>query len=599
MNKLIIDKKNIAAGFRKAFLLERIIARFIACFFLVSAVNITVFSGFDTLAFSEQVSAIRLIADLLVSFILTSAAAVVLPEIHTDSFVLLAAATAYTAVASFRKGEFAFIVSMVLILWMSAVYFCSKNEALLGKIKPGKKTALISCAALFSVCFASIAVIGVFRFLTFSTPNFDFGIFCNMFYNMKESGRVLSSCERNGILSHFAVHFSPIWYLLLPIYFVFPTPATLAAMQGLILASGIIPLLLIAKKNNLSDKALIFTGLIYAFSPVLIEGSFYDIHENCFLAPLLLWMFYFHESDNKVLFFVFALLSMAVKEDAPVYVFIFAVYIFLADRKFLRGTLLALMSAGYFVLAVYIINKYGLGIMSSRFQNLIANSNDGLFGVVKTAITNPSYVFYWLFKTEKGSEKFAYVAQLFVPLGLFPFCSKKPSRWLLLAPILINLITSYSYQYDITFQYSYGIFAFLLYAGVKNFRGVSPKSKQSFCILAVCTCFVMFCASSLSKVVYYTGLYADQKDTLAEAVEMLDTIPEESTVCATTFLVPHLTDRMGIYEVEYHNYEPDTDYVIIDTRYDNFQQFVDKYLEIGYDITGGLDGFMIIMQPAG
>ena len=39
--------------------------------------------------------------------------------------------------------------------------------------------------------------------------------------------------------------------------------------------------------------------------------------------------------------------------------------------------------------------------------------------------------------------------------------ARRPGRLLLLAPLLLNLLTQYRYQYDIGFQYSFGIAAFL------------------------------------------------------------------------------------------------------------------------------------------
>ena len=64
-----------------------------------------------------------------------------------------------------------------------------------------------------------LAAIGAFtcmRQAAYCTPNFDFGIFCNMFHNMRKTLLPLVTCERDKLLSHFAVHISPIYYLLLP-----------------------------------------------------------------------------------------------------------------------------------------------------------------------------------------------------------------------------------------------------------------------------------------------------------------------------------------------------------------------------------------------
>lgn len=48
----------------------------------------------------------------------------------------------------------------------------------------------------------------------------------------------MTTCERDRVLSHFAVHVSPIYYLFLPFYALFPLPVTLEVLQALLLASG-------------------------------------------------------------------------------------------------------------------------------------------------------------------------------------------------------------------------------------------------------------------------------------------------------------------------------------------------------------------------
>src|SRR5699024_7070503 len=91
---------------------------------------------------------------------------------------------------------------------------------------------------------AFVGGFGVFRYLTYSAPNYDFGLFSQMFYYMKETFMPLTTSERGTLLSHFAIHVSPIFYLLLPGYLIFPNPMYLQIMQAVILASGVIPLYL-------------------------------------------------------------------------------------------------------------------------------------------------------------------------------------------------------------------------------------------------------------------------------------------------------------------------------------------------------------------
>ena len=69
--------------------------------------------------------------------------------------------------------------------------------------------ATAGAAVLF---FLFVSVWTVCRVRSFSVPTFDFGIFSQMFHSMKTTGLPITTVERDGALSHFAVHVSPIYY---------------------------------------------------------------------------------------------------------------------------------------------------------------------------------------------------------------------------------------------------------------------------------------------------------------------------------------------------------------------------------------------------
>jgi hypothetical protein len=130
------------------------------------------------------------------------------------------------------------------------------------KIHSGLALGIVAALGLMSATV--IAVTTCMRYLTFTSPNFDFGLFVNMFHNMKETGLPLISSERDVLLSHFVVHISPTCYLLLPFYALFPSAMTLQIGQAVILASGIIPAILIARHYKLSNLKLADLSLAHS-----------------------------------------------------------------------------------------------------------------------------------------------------------------------------------------------------------------------------------------------------------------------------------------------------------------------------------------------
>ena len=85
----------------------------------------------------------------------------------------------------------------------------------------GKKL-LVILTITAAAWFSFTAVMTVLRYRLNYASAYDFGIFSQMYYYMDKGLSPLTTCERDGLLSHFAVHLSPVFYLLLPFYKLVP-----------------------------------------------------------------------------------------------------------------------------------------------------------------------------------------------------------------------------------------------------------------------------------------------------------------------------------------------------------------------------------------
>ena len=581
---------------------DRVAARLIAswCSFAASLLLVN-WQGFTLLYYAQDVSLLTVtLVSLLFFAVYTLIAAAVGTAYHTDSWFLLASST----ICVFRwllgydgTNSSLFLLAVTAVYILFVVVCVRLNASLLAKWQPQRSTVTALAILFGAASCAVIAIITCLRYKTFSSPNYDFGLFCNMFHNMRESGLPMVTSERDRLLSHFAVHVSPVYYLLLPFYYIFPSPMTLQIGQAVALALGVIPVVLLARHHKLSSKTTLLVTALYAAYPALSAGCFYDIHENCFLPIFLLLTFLFYEKKRYPLMYLSALGVLSVKEDAAVYLLLFALFILLSERNYLHGGVLAALSVGYFGVCAYILQKHGLGMMVNRFDNLIYNADDGLLGAVKTALVNPGYLLTQLFTTSGGTwEKLVYFLQMLLPLGFLPFCTKKPSRWLLVAPILINLLTYYQYQYDIGFQYHFGIAAFLVYAMIKNLPELSLPTRRNLLSIAAaaCCCIYVFCV--IPKLNTYRRRWESGKETYQHMENILDTVPEDASLNVSTFLLAHVADREVVYEVGYHGNRPDVDYVILDLRYDTYQKVLAAYLSHGYTLYAEYEGLILILE---
>jgi uncharacterized membrane protein len=182
-----------------------------------------------------------------------------------------------------------------------------------------------------------------------------------------------------------------------------------------------------------------------------------------------------------------------------------------------------------------------------------------------------------------------------LPVGLIPFLTKKLSRWLLIAPILMNLATNYTYQYDLGYQYHFGISAFLIYGAILNLSDMPSSLRRESVGIALAACLCLYLTSVYPVVQRNCRNWKENREKYIRMEEILETIPEDASVCCSTFLLPHLADRDEVYEIYYHGGEGDADYLIFDARYTVEKKDINAFRRKGYVIWEEYEGLLIIL----
>lgn len=436
-------------------------------------------------------------------------------------------------------------LSVGLCLVLCAVVAYSDLKDLDLKIK--KMTLYIAVAVMLVLMTAYIGAACIVKYNNYNVYGYDHGIFAQMFHNMKETGQMVTTYERNELMSHFKVHFSPIFYLLLPFYMIFPSSQALLIINGFIIISGIVPLMFLCKRFKLSNISTLLFCVCYAIYPTFIGNGLWGLHENAFLAPLILWLFYFSEKDCTIGAVIFAVLLLCVKEDAAMYLAIIALYYIFSGKSLARNFILLALSLLCFGVVTMLMQKYGLGVMSdSRFGNYIGKDGS-LFTLIRSVIENPAFTLSQVFT----QEKLLFLLQMFAPLCFLPLMGKKPARLILLIPmLLINLMTRYSYGYDIYFQYTLGSAAILFYLSVAAYSEMGEKRKKTLICATLCST-VMACSTYLSP--GYLGRTDAVKQRNDEIAQALSVIPENASVAATDSPAGSLTERDELYYINSAN----------------------------------------------
>lgn len=498
----------------------------------------------------------------------------------------------YAAVALAASFSWPLAVACVIILGILSV--CAAKGAALStpvSVPTPQKNRRAACltagAALLFFCLVGTWL--TCRVLGYACPTYDMGIFTQMFSKMRATGLPTTTLERDGLLSHFSVHLSPIYYLMLPLYALFPSAVTLQLLQAAIAASAVLPLWRIARRSGLSGAlSALACGLLLLY-PSLAGGMSYDLHENIFLTPLILWLFDFAERRKAWGVALFAALTLSVKEDAAVYVAVAGLYFLLCgtvrrDAWLRRVGLGCLLGAcAWFLCAAHILDATGDGVMRYRYANLISDGSDSLFSVVRTVFLLPMKALAECVE----SEKLVFLAQTLLPLAGLPFLTRRYERFVLFIPyLLVNLLSDYPYQHDIFFQYGYGATAFLFYLTVHNAADLAadasacrhadcaartnPRAALAPALLAAGTVLALTVqlTTVLPPAVQSVTQYCENRERYDAWDDCLAAIPRDSTVTATTYFTLPLADCRTVYDLQYCTLEHllSSDYVVLDDR---------------------------------
>ncbi len=511
---------------------------------------------------------------------------------NISAIIMFGGAMSLSWVYLWKMENYYYCIGFILVSALAAWFCYSYGGFKFIEYLPKKGT--YAFVVLLTLCMAAfISVFSIFKHLVYWSATFDFGIFLQMYHYMAETFEPLSTCERDKLLSHFAVHFSPIFYVLLPVYYIFPSAKTLFICQGVLAASGAIPLMLICKNKKFGNLEIISFSIVYLFSCAIVGPCFYDFHENAFLPPLLMWFFYAIEKRKTVLMYVFMVLLLMVKEDAALYVALIGYYCIFAMEKKRHGAIIFSVSVIYFVVVTGLMSKFGEGVMTSRtYGNLMVDHSGGLGEVVKTVILNPVY-----FITQCISEEsFKFFLMMLLPLGFLPLISKKLSNYFLAAPfILTNLASGYHYAQEIGFQYVFGTATCLIYCALINYDDIKAKNKQFIPVFMSVATLCSFASMQSGKTTAMDVYMGDPKKFQLRD-EVLAEVPENASVAVfDSFTLTRLAQRKEVYLLSDGNLNKplDYDFIVLKDGYSDHEWLNEiraKLPENGYLVYSDVEG---------
>jgi uncharacterized membrane protein len=323
-------------------------------------------------------------------------------------------------------------------------------------------------AAIFSAYFIYLHVGRQDAYLTSAE---DFGIYNQAIWNILHGTFIHqticnivtdTNCYSLNGISRFSIHFEPI---LLPISLVslaLPDPKTLLVLQTLVVASGAFPAFWLARLRLRNELVSVGIAILYLLYPALQQAEIFDFHAVTLTAALLMFTLYFMYTRRTVWLFVFAILSMACKEEIPLVIAFFGLWSILFQQRWRSGLALVGLSVawlGVVVLVYRIASPTGHPLLISRYAYL----GSGPLEILRNILTHPRSLLYQhvLENTHRR-----YLEILLAPAAYLPLLAP----WVLVLAIpslAVNLFSSDPNQYLGLFQYSAEIVPVLIFSTIE------------------------------------------------------------------------------------------------------------------------------------
>lgn len=311
-----------------------------------------------------------------------------------------------------------------------------------------------------SVYAAVYSFITVTRHLTLQTHALDLGYYVQVTWNIaRGAGPYVSLPEMHA----WGDHFSPILYLLAPLFLVAPGAATLLVFQSVALSLGALAVFGIAARRLGDERPAAVFAILYLLNPSLQSINVRDFHTAALAIPLLLAAIYFAEAERPWLFAASVLLTLATREDAAIPVVGLGIWLALSKRRVLWGAATAGCAFALLLVDTRSLMPYFRGAPYPHLGRY-AHLGRSVPGILAGALLHPFRVLAALVT----GKRLVYLGALFVPLAFLPLLA--PGVLLGLAPSLLeNLLGQDPILFDYRTQYQSFVLPFLFTAAIAGY----------------------------------------------------------------------------------------------------------------------------------
>ena len=352
-------------------------------------------------------------------------------------------------------------------------------------------------------------------------------------------------------MNYYGHHVNLVSVLYAPLYWLGAGPRTLYLTQTAALGLGALPLWLLARLRFGSSWLALVPAGAWLLHPSVEWISWWHWHPEAMAITPLLFAWWFAVRRRWWPFGVAIAGAIICKEDVALAVAMVGIVLvaWRAVRAVRPGALVAAGGLAWFGLCTRVIIPAILGATPFYERNLFPDFGTSLGSVLWGMVTNPGKVLSMALE----AGRLEYYLEMLGPFG-FVSVLGLPVLFIAAPQTGVNVLSSLPGTYDIRFQYSSMVLVGVALAAVEGagwvarwrWRAALPVVVAVMGVAAVAS-NVAWSPSPLGRE-FDSGIWAKRiprHDVFDRAIAM---IPDDASVSATYYLVPHMTHRREIYE---------------------------------------------------
>ncbi len=415
---------------------------------------------------------------------------------------------------------------------------------------------------IISIATIIFLISSVIRHLLFQSNALDLGWFDQAVYLISQGKNPIISFQDFHILGD---HAAFILYPIALFYKLYPSVYWLFLIQAIALSLGAWPTWLLAKQAGLEPNQSLAIAISYLLYPLLFNLNLFDFHTEVIALPAILWAIYTARTRHFWGFISAILIILSCKAVLSLTVAMMGFWLIVWEKKKVTGFIALCLGITWFIVTTKIIIPHFSGgeVAAVRRYSFLGNS---VLEIIQNLILKPNILLSHIFTLDNAF----YLLLLIIPViwglslqNLTPLIPALPT-------LLLNLLTDYLPQKDLTHQYSLAILPFLLLAVISSLTNEKGwiRNSKGIIIWSLITFLI------LGKYGYFFSRYLENWDNLGAMNEAIQLVETPDSLLISPQIAPHLSQRvnikLAIKDAEPIDVRPFT-YILLNTRHPGWE----------------------------